>query len=146
MTTAHQHSALTAVLADMKSDGIENSKRRHTRHKADNLILYVAQIRESGEIPFLVSFFPVRCRDLSCGGVSFLLPAKPSFKRLVVQVGDRQKGFYMESEVMHVSRAREIPEEKEAWDSGGKEYTLELGSTPYQIGCQFTKRVDPPTR
>lgn len=132
---------VSTVLEDMKSDDVSNCKRRHVRHETDNLVIKIAQIREPGEVPFLVSFFPVRCRDISCGGVSFFLPAKPSFDRIVVQVGDRHNGYYMESEVKHVSRARELPEVKEAKDCDGMLHDLELGASPYQIGCQFTKRI-----
>lgn len=132
---------VSTVLEDMKSDDVPNCKRRYVRHKADNLVIKIAQIREPGEVPFSVSFFPVRCRDISCGGVSFLLPAKPSFDRVVVQVGDRHNGYYMESEVIHVSRATELPEETEASDSDGMKHDLELGASPYQIGCRFIKRI-----
>lgn len=145
MTQQSHNSALTAVLADMKSDSV-NTKRRHIRHQADNLILYIAQIRDSGEVPFLASFFPVRCRDLSCGGVSFFLPAKPCFKKLVVQLGDRLTGQYMEANVMHVSPAIVSPEERLAWDSSGKEFEIELGSRPFQVGCQFLERIAAPAR
>ena len=145
MLQQNYNSALTAVLADMKS-GETNSKRRYNRHKADNLILCVAKSRNPGEMPPSVTFFPVRCRDLSCGGVSFFLPARPSFQRLVVLLGDRSNGFYMEATVRHVSTAIELPKEKSAWDSNGRQYDLELGAKPFQVGCQFLKRLAVPTQ
>ena len=137
-----QNSVLTSVLADIESETPVTSKRRHVRQQAENLILYVAPVRIAGDMPSYASFFPVRCRDLSSGGVGFFMPAKPSFKMLVVQLGSHHKAIYMEATVRHTGIAPALPEKQQAWDANGKEFYIELGSSPFVVGCQFLERLD----
>ncbi|MGD9128761.1 MAG: PilZ domain-containing protein [Planctomycetia bacterium] len=138
----HQNPVLTAVLEDINTGSPEKSKRRHLRQMAENLVLFVAPARAPGEMPPLANFFPVRCRDLSSGGVGFFLPAKPNFERIVVQLGNQQNVIYMDAAVKHIELAPSLPETKEAWDTSGRTYDIGLGSKPYLVGCKFEKRMD----
>ena len=69
------------------------------------------------------------------------MPAKPSFQKLVVQLGGHLNAIYMDAEVKHIDFAPLLPEKKVAWDSNGKEYHIELGTKPFVVGCQFLQRL-----
>lgn len=119
----------------------QNTKRRHFRHEVDGLVLFITQQYEPGEIPTQSRFFPVRCRNLSCNGVSFFFPTKPSFKTLIVQLGNQENDLYIESEVVHVDLVKEIPGDKSAWDSNGQKHVIRLGPKTFEVGCRFLHRL-----
>ena len=135
--------ALDVAICNMLSSigGNRDTKRRHLRHDADSLVLYVTQNYEPGQVPLPMNFFPVRCRNLSNSGFSFFFPVRPSFHNLVVQLGGQKNSIYMESQVMHVDPVRDIPEHPSAWDSDGQEHKIRLGSNTFEVGCQFLQRI-----
>lgn len=132
--------AIDDVLAQIRSDN-QNTKRRHLRHEADGLILYIAKNYEPGKVPPQANFFPVRCRDLSCSGVSFFFPIQPSFQNLVFQLGNQDDGIYMESEVIHVCPIKNMPKEHFAFDSDGQQHKIHPNSQTFEVGCQFLRRI-----
>lgn len=140
----HSIQASTTIFEDINFD-VQFGRRRHVRYKADTSVLFIAPTHRYGEIPSLASFFPVRCKDLSRGGVSFFLPADPDFATLIVQLGNQRSNLYMEAEVVHFSSANEIPAQP-AWDIYGRQYESRFGRIAVQVGCQFVKRVSAPLR
>lgn len=136
--------ALDTAIHNMLSSigpGDQYSKRRHQRRDAENLVLYVTQNYEPGQVPLPMNFFPVRCRNLSNSGFSFFFPTRPNFQNLVVQLGGQKNSIYMESKVMHVDLVKEIPDQLSAWDSDGQEHKIRLGSNTFEVGCQFLQRI-----
>ncbi len=68
-------------------------------------------------------FFPVKCKDLSRGGVSFYLDCEPSFSQFIMMISNGDRTEYVAGEVVHVQRLPpDAPE-------------------PYLVGCRFVKKV-----
>lgn len=132
--------AIDDILVQMRS-GNQNTKRRHLRHEAEGLIVYIASNYEPGKVPPQTDFFPVRCCNLSCSGVSFFSPSQPDFEKLVVQLGTEEDGIYMESEVIHVDPIRSIPEGDFALDCNGQRHEIRPTPKTFEIGCQFQQRI-----
>ncbi|GAB6167082.1 hypothetical protein JCM19992_30820 [Thermostilla marina] len=76
-----------------------------------------------GVIPSRRRFFEVRCRDISAGGISFLLESPPEFESLVVALGHPPAESFFTARVVRVQECRE----------GDKTWIL--------VGCRFTGRV-----
>jgi len=74
-------------------------------------------------IPHLAHFFPVKCRDLSRGGISFYLEFEPSFDRFIVMICNGDRTEYVLGEVVHL---QELPA-----DSPDR----------YLVGCRLIKKV-----
>jgi hypothetical protein len=70
-------------------------------------------------------FQPVRCHDLSTGGVSFLMQGSPEFEFAVIGLGlpDQRKFF-----VVRIIYRREF----------------KPGTNEYLVGCEFVERIRPP--
>lgn len=96
-------------------------RRRHQRNRF-RFVQYIAPIRDSGR-PNLKDFFPVECRDISEGGLAFLLPKAPDFDKLLIALGRPPVFVHCLAEVVRTERVRT--------DRGPR--TL--------VGCRFLKRV-----
>ena len=70
-------------------------------------------------------FQQVRCHDLSTGGVSFLLPAPPTFEFAVIGLGVAPQFQYFVVQKVYCRRS----------DSTEGQYL---------VGCQFLQRIKPP--
>jgi len=68
-------------------------------------------------------FFEVVCEDISAGGVSFYLPQRPQFERLVVALGKPPALTYFTADVVRVA-------EKDV-----------DGQRRFSLGCRFTGRI-----
>ncbi len=87
-----------------------------------------------------LAFFPVWCRDISRGGISFLLPDKIDYSKIIIELGTPPDVQYAEATVVGCryvwytltgeakGRATEVP------PAGG-------GLPMRLIGCRFTGRV-----
>jgi hypothetical protein len=101
------------------------------------------------KLPRVQDFFEVACHDLNEGGFSFLLPAMPDFKRLVVALAAPQQLMLVAAEVVHTSKVLVHPSgQVEAVE--GNSWTVERfrgearGARPMaMVGCRFTDRLDP---
>lgn len=131
---------MDAILEEGEFDNLK-SQRRYVRHKVDDLVIYITQLYESGKVPCSMNFFPVRCKDFSCGGIAFWFPTRPNFKNLVVRLGDQSHPIYVEVEVVHASPVKEPPEKKVIRDSDGVEHKITLGPRLFQVGCRFLGRI-----
>ena len=76
-----------------------------------------------GKLPSAEKFFPVRCRNVSGGGIAVVLDSPPDFDQLVIALG-------VSPSVRHVT-ARVVRTER----------FEENGWTRYLVGCQFIGRV-----
>jgi PAS domain S-box-containing protein len=74
-------------------------------------------------LPSQRTFFEVRCRDISAQGVSFFMPRRPEFERLVISLGPGENKVYVIAEVRHVTP-----------------FNVE-GKSAYLVGCEFLARV-----
>ncbi|HWB12857.1 MAG TPA: diguanylate cyclase [Pirellulales bacterium] len=85
----------------------------------------IAPYKVGGPLPSAGEFYPVRCYDLSVKGISFLSPAPPDFRALVVRLGNPPDVRYMISSICHVA-------------------PMVCGDEQlYRVGCTFVSRLDP---
>ena len=77
----------------------------------------------ANQLPTPESLYEVQCGDISCGGISFLLPEKPTFAEWVVALGRPPAVAYFTARTAHV---RQIP-----WE----------GRMFYKVGCRLIDRV-----
>jgi hypothetical protein len=77
----------------------------------------------ANQLPSPESLYEVQCGDISCGGISFLLPEKPTFAEWVVALGRPPAVAYFTARTAHV---RQIP-----WQ----------GRMFYKVGCRLIDRV-----
>ncbi|HOM16143.1 MAG TPA: PAS domain S-box protein [Thermoguttaceae bacterium] len=79
-----------------------------------------------GQFPRPEDFVAVQCKDISAGGIGFFMEKEPSFRRLVVVLGEGETASYFLAEVV-----RSIPVEHQ-------------GQNLFLIGCKFCGRITPP--
>ncbi|MEN6494190.1 MAG: PAS domain S-box protein [Thermoguttaceae bacterium] len=84
---------------------------------------FIAPLYTGNRMPPRKEFFPVECRDLSAGGISFLLDRCPDFEYLVVALGRPPAETFFTAHVVRVAK-----EEKD-------------GKTRFIVGCRFAGRV-----
>lgn len=75
-------------------------------------------------LPAKRDFYEVQCRDISAGGISFLLDERPDFANLVVALGSPPLESFFGARIVRIVEARD-PE----------------GVMRYLVGCRFTGRV-----
>lgn len=92
------------------------------RHAIDSLQL-VAEYRGGTEIPPLEEFSPMRARDISARGISFICDSAPQCKAFVVRLGVGDTPRYMVANVAFVARFED-----------------EVGQ--YCVGCAFVARLE----
>jgi hypothetical protein len=94
------------------------------------------------------AFFAVRCRDLTCGGFSFFLPAEPTFERLVAAFGSSPAVIHVGAEVLHTVRVVLYPsgrvERAEQRTAASAEEANDPGSPMVLVGCRFLRRLRKP--
>jgi len=76
-----------------------------------------------GRMPAMEDFIEVECEDISAGGVAFHYPERPTFKQLVVALGQAPFMTHFKAEVVRV-----VDESDES-------------RTRFLVGCRFTGRV-----
>lgn len=76
-----------------------------------------------GKVPPAEQFFPVRCKDLSGGGMAILLNGPPDFESLVISLGVAPALSHVTARVVRVEQRKEN------------------GRTQYLVGCQFIGRA-----
>lgn len=77
-----------------------------------------------GQMPSADKFRPIRCKDISAGGIAVILDNPPDFEHLVFALG-------LPPAVKHLT-ARVV-----------RTQTIERnGRTRYIVGCQFVHRVN----
>lgn len=79
-----------------------------------------------GRFPRPDEFIEVQCKDISAGGIGFFMEKEPSFRRLVLALGEGGATSYFLAEVV-----RSVPVDHQ-------------GQKLYLVGCKFCGRLSPP--
>jgi hypothetical protein len=69
-------------------------------------------------------FSPIRCRNISRGGISFYWPRTPDFEDVLVVLGPRAEAIFVTARVAWFKR-------------------VEGSDTMFLVGCQFLQKLDP---
>ena len=80
----------------------KNSERRHRSRRSFPYVQMIAPL-VAGHAPEEHHFRPVRCRDISPTGFSFLSPVPPDFQDLMVALGGESTTTYLAARVMHAT-------------------------------------------
>jgi hypothetical protein len=78
----------------------------------------------ANQLPTPDCLYEVRCNDISCGGISFLLEEKPTFTDWVVALGRPPAVTYFLAKLAHVQQI--------TWE----------GRAQYKVGCRLIDRVN----
>lgn len=103
---------------------------------------------DRGAMPSDEAFFEVQCYDLTRGGFSFFLPARPEFDSLVVAFGVPPRMIYLGAEVAHWARVwlhasgevEKIEEPAAPFTHSGRD-GREVRSMVL-VGCRFIQRLE----
>ncbi len=101
----------------------ESAEQRRKHDRFDFPVLQKICPCRGDVIPGPARFFPVKCRDLSRGGVSFYLDFEPAFDRFILMLCHKGGTDYVLGEVI---RLQELPA-----DSPDR----------YLVGCRLIKKV-----
>ncbi len=77
-------------------------------------------------MPGVEQFREVPFRDISSGGVSFMLWCKPDFQHLVIELGRGGRQAYLSAEIVWIRQVEEGD------------------AVAFLVGCKFTGRTEPP--
>ena len=80
----------------------KNSERRQRTRRSFPYVQMIAPLI-AGQAPEEHHFRPVRCRDISPTGFSFLSPVPPDFQDLMVALGGESTTTYLAARVMHAT-------------------------------------------
>jgi PAS domain S-box-containing protein len=116
---AEQFAALAAF---QMMDDAEHASKRTSPRRAYPYRQSVAPIY-NGKLPTKDDFIQVQFRDISAGGVSFLINRRPEFDSFVLELGCEPNVHYMSAKVVNVI-----------------ERATGEGST-FMVGCRFLNRV-----
>ncbi len=103
-------------------DDDPQAQRRASPRRAYPYRQLVAPIL-GNQLPTKDEFIPVQFRDISAGGVSFLIGRRPAFDSLVLELGCEPNVHYMSAKIVNVVE------------------TSTPTGTMYLVGCRFLKRV-----
>ncbi len=81
--------------------GPTGDRRQRTRRSFPYVQMIAPMI--AGEMPEEHRFRPVRCRDISPSGFSYLSPTPPDFQDLMVALGGQSTTTYLAARVMHAT-------------------------------------------
>jgi hypothetical protein len=104
--------------------GKPDQERRQSKRMSYACAAMVANYHPPG-IPSKDSFWTVRCRDLSRGGVSFYSPTKPSASTMVVSLGSSHTlSCLLACRVVYCA------------------YVGDAAQPQYLVGCEFMERLN----
>lgn len=116
--------------------------RRAPRYQFD-VLQWIAPYDGNG-LPDKSDFSPVRCRDISKTGFSFIVPERLDFPILVVSLGEPPNQMHMVAEVMYCHKVRflggrhiEMVDEEDDYDDENVP-----GNRAFLVGCRFKDRVE----
>jgi hypothetical protein len=104
-----------------ETDG-PGSERRVKPRRAYPYVQWIAAMVD-GKLPPRSEFREVRCRDISAGGFSFIVPRPPASDFFVVAFGAGSALTYLVAQAVHCNRI------------------VRDGITMYVVGCHYTSRV-----
>ena len=127
-----------AVHKLLGSPKTEDHERRGTSRYPFEIQQWITAYDGSG-LPAESDFYPVRCRDLSRSGFSFLTSVKPAFSSLVVILGEPPDSMYVEAEVIQCTNLEPFGLELVETDRHGVG-PLDIGGSAgasILVGCRF---------
>lgn len=124
-TTDHEPRRAGPFPGAVPQDGSQSQKieRRASPRRKYPYVQWVAPLR-SGCLPPLSFFEPIRCLDISTGGIAYASPSLPKHQKIVIVLGP--KGGTMR--YLTAAIVRIVPRG-------------EFGSGDFLIGCRFTGRI-----
>jgi len=105
-----------------RADAPTKNNRRRRKRTPYPYIQFIAPYTGK-TLPIFKSFNPVRCRDISPVGFSFLTPSLPLFDKVVIAFGSSPSIIYLVAEVVHTTCC------------------VIDGEDLYIIGCQYISRA-----
>ena len=136
------------VLRAVEQFGASSTKeRRCISRKPFGVVQRIAQAA-GRKVPEQATFFPVKCRDLSTRGFSFIVKRRPQFKSIVLELGTPPDEIYLAAEIrhytevlVHASGKVEVLQRQDS--ETGFEGPSEDGAEPWvMVGCEFTGRLE----
>jgi hypothetical protein len=116
----------------------EHQERRGTSRYPFEIVQWIAPY-DGSTIPAEADFFPVRCRDLSRSGFSFVTSDRPAFSSLVVILGEPPDLMHVEAEVARCTKLE--PFGMELVETGERALSpLDFGGSSgasILVGCRF---------
>jgi len=73
-------------------------RRHHARHPYSVNQSFAPVV--NGKMPSREMFRPMRCRDISLGGISFYWPREPEFTEIVIELGTTDDKRYVRAKVL----------------------------------------------
>lgn len=83
-----------------------------------------------------------RCVNLNRRGLAFVLPAPPSFSRLVIALGKPPEELFVSASVAHSEQVTIDHEGHVHRAADGPSAAPLNGESAYLVGCQFLQRLD----
>lgn len=131
--------------------GSATTERRRCAREPFPVVQQVA--RATGQkVPEQSAFFPVKCRDLSTRGFSFVLKRRPQFTSLVLALDAPPEVIYLAAEVRHCTevlvhpsgRVEPLPKQdpEAAAPSPGGDGANDGAKVGVLVGCEFTERLE----
>ena len=117
--------------------GTQKKERRAVQRHRFRFVQRIASYDGEDSLARL-RFFPVLCYDISRRGVSFLLPGRLGFSRLVVELGSNGDWMYFEAEVVN---HRPLANRREDTRLLGELDPGDWVCRPVLIGCRFKSRL-----
>lgn len=145
MTEMDRKSAIEAYKVAhrvLTSSPVSGQERRDSPRHPFRVLQWIAPYDGSG-FPDESKFFPVRCRDLSQSGFSFVVSEKPDFPTLVVSLGEAPKQTNLTAEIVRCHRVRLLGggHIEMADDAEGDGDANDEGGPTFLVGCRFTGRL-----
>lgn len=127
-----------AVHQLLDSPKMEDHERRGMSRHLFEIQQWIAPY-DGSRMPAESDFYPVRCRDLSRSGFSFVTSAKPAFSSLVVILGEPPDLMYVQAEVVQCTKLEPFGLELVETDQGAVSPLDISGSTvaTMSVGCRF---------
>ena len=145
MTEMDWHSTMEAYEVAhrvLTSSPVPGQERRGASRRPFRVLQWIAPY-DGSAFPDKSEFFPVRCRDLSQSGFSFVVSEMPDFPSLVVSLGEPPNQTHMVAEIVRCHKVKllggghiEMVDDEE-----GDGDTNDQGGQTFLVGCRFTGRL-----
>jgi len=128
----------------------DRNTERRSEQRADYHIVQRVAPWDGTRFPEPSEFLQVQCHDLTRAGFSFLIPAEPRFRTLVVEFGVAPDVLYLAAQVLRsvsvVCHSSGALTRKSGLDDASplSEKHGEKGRPMFLVGCRLTRRLRKP--
>ncbi len=147
---AENDANLYRLVHDLLNSGrsVRGEDRRRHRRRAYPAIQRIAPWN-GGAFPAETEFFDVACRDLTEGGLSFLLESEPESRHVVVELHTHGRPIFVAGEIVRcqcvaLCESGEVESLEREDDRARMEVACEDWVEMYLIGCRFVRRLQKP--